>query len=140
MCVSLSQRFCPRTHVFLELTIETGKSNVVPTITVEDIDAPKTPNEEEHDDTPQPPGGLGAAASAIPDWYRVGWRQASQVDAAPLTEGEELDKGVLHMFLSEQYYGSWYHNAAVIVVVGPCRSSVSLDSNPARRPCSLRIF
>ncbi|KAJ7139747.1 C2 domain-containing protein [Mycena epipterygia] len=100
-----------------ELTIETGKSNVVPTITVEDIDAAKTPNSaEEHDDTPQPPGGLGPAASAIPDWYRVGWRQASQIDAAPLTEGEELDKGVLHMFLAEQYYGSWYHNAAVIVV------------------------
>ncbi|KAJ6604267.1 C2 domain-containing protein [Mycena vulgaris] len=93
-------------------------SNVVPTITVEDIDAKKTRDpaaDDDDDDTPQPPGALGPAASAIPDWYLVGWRQASGIDAAPLAEGEELDKGVLDMFLSEQFYGSWYHNAALIV-------------------------
>ncbi|KAJ7693677.1 C2 domain-containing protein [Mycena rosella] len=100
-----------------ELTVETGKSNVVPTITVEDIDADKTRDDSaDHDDTPQPPGALGPAAGAIPDWYRVGWRQASNIDAAPLAEGEEKDKGVLDLFLAEQFYGAWYHNASVIVV------------------------
>ncbi|KAJ6574724.1 C2 domain-containing protein [Mycena capillaripes] len=99
-----------------ELTIETGKSNVVPTITVEDIDAEKAADaSEDHDDTPQPPGALGGPVGAIPDWYRVGWRQASGIDAAPLAEGEERDKGVLDTFLGEQFYGSWYHNAALIV-------------------------
>ncbi|KAF7339989.1 hypothetical protein MVEN_01916600 [Mycena venus] len=97
-----------------ELAIETGKSKVVPTITVDDIDSAK-PEEDHHDDTPQPPGALVASSGAIPDWYRVGWRQASGIDNAPLTEGEERDKGVLDMFLAEQFYGSWYHNAALIV-------------------------
>ncbi|KAJ7124724.1 C2 domain-containing protein [Mycena crocata] len=100
-----------------ELKIETGKSSVIPTITVEDIDAEKAAAEasDEHDDTPQPPGALAAAAGPIPDWYKVGWRQASGIDAAPLAEGEERDKGVLDLFLAEQFYGSWYHNAALIV-------------------------
>ncbi|KAJ7770832.1 C2 domain-containing protein [Mycena maculata] len=99
-----------------ELTVETGKSDVVPTITVEDMDGEKSPEpSHEHEDTPQPPGALGPAASAIPDWYRVGWRQASRIDAAPHAEGEEQDQGVLHMFLGEQFYGAWYHNAALIV-------------------------
>ncbi|KAJ7456618.1 C2 domain-containing protein [Mycena latifolia] len=100
-----------------ELAIETGKSNVVPTITVEDIDSEKTrdDSDDQADDTPNPPGALGPAASAIPDWYRVGWRQASRIDAEPPAEGEEQDKGVLDMFLAEQFYGTWYHNAALIV-------------------------
>ncbi|KAJ7169501.1 C2 domain-containing protein [Mycena filopes] len=80
-----------------ELVVETGKSNVVPTITVEDMDD-KAAAQEDVDDTPQPPGALNAG-----------------IDAAPLTEGEEQDKGILDMFLGEQFYGSWYHNAALIV-------------------------
>ncbi|KAJ6501679.1 C2 domain-containing protein [Mycena vitilis] len=105
-----------------ELTVESGKSNVVPTITVEDADDEKTADaSEDHDDTPQPPGALSGPAGAIPDWYKVGWRQALRLDAVPLAEGEdqveqEQDKGVLDMFLGEQFYGSWYHNAAVIIV------------------------
>jgi Ca2+-dependent lipid-binding protein len=35
----------------------------------------------------------------------------------PHREGEEKDKGILDMFLAEQYYGSWYHNAALIFFV-----------------------
>ncbi|KAJ7225891.1 C2 domain-containing protein [Mycena pura] len=98
-----------------ELTVATGNSNVVPTITIEDMDNQKTADElVEKDDTPHPPGALAATADAIPDWYRVGWRQASGIDAV-LTEGEERDKGVLDMFLGEQFYGAWYHNAALIV-------------------------
>ncbi|KAF8213474.1 C2 domain-containing protein [Mycena galopus ATCC 62051] len=97
-----------------ELAIETGKSNVVPTITVEDTDGAKE-QDDHHDDTPQPPGAIVAASGPIPDWYKVGWRHASGIDEAPLTEGQEYDKGVLDMFLSEQYYGTWYHNAAIII-------------------------
>ncbi|KAK7064548.1 C2 domain-containing protein [Favolaschia claudopus] len=99
-----------------ELTFETGKSNVVPTITVDDIDAAKLDEVQEEHDTPQPPGAIETAAGAIPDWYKVGWRQAAGIDDAPLAEGDAQDKGVLDMFLSEQLYGAWYHNAALIVV------------------------
>ena len=64
------------------------------------------------------PGGLpDGLASAIPSWYTVGWRQMSGIDKPPLTEGEEKDKGILDAFLAEQFYGSWYHNAALIVFV-----------------------
>ncbi|KAJ7275417.1 C2 domain-containing protein [Mycena haematopus] len=98
-----------------ELSVETGHSNVVPTITIEDIDGGHLADaNEDHDDTPQPPGSIVASSGAIPDWYKVGWRHASGIDE-PLTEGEEKDKGVLDLFLAEQFYGSWYHNAAIIV-------------------------
>lgn len=68
---------------------------------------------------PAIPGELPAhLAPVIPDWYKVGWRQMSGIDNEPIPEGEEKDKGILDMFLSEQFYGSWYHNAAVIIFVG----------------------
>ena len=53
----------------------------------------------------------------IPEWYTVGWRQAVGIDKPPLPEGEEKEYYVLHMFLTEQYYGEWYHNAAIIIFV-----------------------
>ncbi|KAH6917432.1 transmembrane protein [Coprinopsis sp. MPI-PUGE-AT-0042] len=63
------------------------------------------------------PGAIpSSAVGAIPDWYIVGWRQAAGLDKAPVLEGEEKDKGILEQYLSEQFYGSWYHNAAVIVL------------------------
>ncbi|KAF8898443.1 C2 domain-containing protein [Infundibulicybe gibba] len=108
-----------------EVHVETGPSNVVPTITVQDTDAkePKLvakdasqPLVEAQNDMPSAIGGIPSApAPAIPDWYRVGWRQMSGIDDPPLAEGEEKDKGVLDMFLAEQFYGTWYHNAALIV-------------------------
>lgn len=70
------------------------------------------------DDTPTPPGGMPTAPAAnIPDWYKVGWRAVSGIDLPPLAEGEEKDRSILHLFLSEQFYGDWYHNAAIIVFV-----------------------
>jgi hypothetical protein len=102
-----------------------GDTNVVPTITVEDIDSdkvaqPTTPSTPSHNvgaSSESIPGGLPAhLAASIPSWYKVGWRQMSGIDN-PLLEGEEKDKGILDLFLSEQYYGSWYHNAAIIVFV-----------------------
>jgi len=56
-------------------------------------------------------------APTIPEWYTVGWRQAVGIDKPPLSEGEEKDNSILHMFVGEQYYGEWYHNAAIIIFV-----------------------
>lgn len=108
--------------------IDTGRANVVPTITVEDHD--KIQHKAGSEDSfrsaldgqeavlDEMPGSMPTSpASAIPDWYRVGWRQNSSIDNAPPTEREEKDRKVLDMFLNEQFYGEWYHNAAVIVVV-----------------------
>jgi hypothetical protein len=64
------------------------------------------------------PGALPTkSAPTIPEWYTVGWRQASGIDKPPLSEGEEKDNNVLHMFIGEQFYGAWYHNASIIVFV-----------------------
>ncbi|KAF7320046.1 hypothetical protein MKEN_00788800 [Mycena kentingensis (nom. inval.)] len=105
-----------------ELSIQTGQPTMVPTITIQDADTPQTAKSDktqtsvsDDDDTPQPPGSIASAAGPIPDWYRVGWRQAAGIDDSPLSEGEERDKGVLDMFLNEQFYGNWYHSAAIIV-------------------------
>lgn len=102
-------------------------TTLVPTITVHDVDSkldiapPTTPSKPVQDvgnGAPVVPGELPAhPAHAIPSWYKAGWRQISGIDNAPLQNGEERDKGVLDMFLSEQFYGSWYHNAAIIVFV-----------------------
>ena len=32
-------------------------------------------------------------------------------------EGEEKDKAILDLFISDMYYGDWYHNAAIIFFV-----------------------
>ncbi|EDR16040.1 uncharacterized protein LACBIDRAFT_227976 [Laccaria bicolor S238N-H82] len=99
---------------------------VLPTITIEDVDGKKpvvsaantsqVAESVQHDEAARVPGALPtAAAPAIPDWYRVGWRQMSGIDKPPLPEGEERDRGVLDMFLSEQFYGAWYHNGAIII-------------------------
>ncbi|KAF7306591.1 hypothetical protein MIND_00450400 [Mycena indigotica] len=97
-----------------ELTVETGKPTAIPTIKVEDMES--TEFQQVQDNTPQPPGAIASpVAAAIPDWYTVGWRQAAGIDENTLTEGEERDKGVLDMFLGEQFYGAWYHNAGIIV-------------------------
>ncbi|KAG2350711.1 tricalbin [Suillus weaverae] len=90
----------------------------VPAITIENADEPT--NEERQklgSVTPSAaipgeyPSGL---APAIPDWYKVGWRAVANIDAPPLEEGEEKDNHILQLFLAEQYYGQWYHNAALI--------------------------
>lgn len=111
------------------MAVDTGGSNVVPTITIEDADSEKPngaaadPSSRANQNTEDHPAPLGAYPSGpappIPDWYKVGWRQMSGIDDAPLPEGEEKDKGVLDRFLAEQFYGSWYHNAALIIFVRP---------------------
>ncbi|KAF9229629.1 tricalbin [Gyrodon lividus] len=108
-----------------EVAIDTGSDGVVPTITVEDADkVTKEEQEQDKSSTPPPeapptssaPGAFPSGpAPAIPDWYKVGWRAVANIDAPPLEEGEEKDKSILQLYLNEQFYGDWYHNAALIV-------------------------
>ncbi|KAI0374503.1 tricalbin [Pilatotrama ljubarskyi] len=120
-----------------ELAVDTGKaqSTVIPTITVEDVDRSRPSNGQPLDKSPtspttpawpssptspadpEVPGAMpNGPAPAIPDWYKLGWRDVSGIDQPSLAEGEEKDKEVLSLFLKEQFYGEWYHNAALIVV------------------------
>ncbi|KAI0724221.1 tricalbin [Cerioporus squamosus] len=124
-----------------EMTIDTGKTkpSILPTITVEDVDKaggrinsqaqqnppetptspawPASPTSPTSPDGPEPPGAMPAGlAPEIPDWYKVGWRDVSGIDRQKVAEGEEKDKELLSLFLSEQFYGEWYHNAAMVVV------------------------
>ncbi|KAG6910551.1 hypothetical protein DXG01_009501 [Tephrocybe rancida] len=106
-----------------ELLIQHGPSTVIPTITVQDTDegnktvasgTEQSAQVVQAEEAAIPGAYTTSRAPTIPDWYRVGWRQAAGIDDG-LSEGEEKDKGVLGLFLSEQFYGSWYHNAAIII-------------------------
>ncbi|KAI0336165.1 tricalbin [Cubamyces sp. BRFM 1775] len=120
-----------------ELAVDTGKvkPSVLPTITIEDVDrsqpsngqplekspasptSPAWPSSPTSPTDPEVPGAMPTSpAPAIPDWYKLGWRDVSGIDQPSLAEGEEKDKEVLSLFLKEQFYGEWYHNAAIIVV------------------------
>ncbi|KAI0639057.1 tricalbin [Trametes polyzona] len=122
-----------------------GKPTILPTITIEDVDRSRPANGNGHsaadsaasptsptwptsptsptaptaptDPTdPEVPGAMpNGPAPAIPDWYRLGWRDVSGIDKPPLPEGEEKDKEILTLFLKEQFYGEWYHNAGLII-------------------------
>ncbi|KAG9128333.1 hypothetical protein FRC07_000841 [Ceratobasidium sp. 392] len=99
-----------------ELAVDAGGPPVAPTITIEDVDkATKEVLEETNTQNGQPmPGAMPTGpAPAIPDWYKVGWRAHAGIDD-PTPSEEERDKGIIDMYLSEMYYGDWYHNAAVI--------------------------
>ena len=103
-------------YSMVEVALDQGAGSVVPTITIEDVDKAKTDSSAK-DDAPAPPGAMPAgAAPPIPDWYKVGWRDFTPPD----TSGEDQDASqarMMHSFISEQYYGDWYHNAALIVFV-----------------------
>ncbi|EEB88518.1 hypothetical protein MPER_13602, partial [Moniliophthora perniciosa FA553] len=56
----------------------------------------------------------------IPDWYVVGWRQHAGLDKPASAEAttsadKETDRRVLELFLTEQFYGEWWHNAGIII-------------------------
>lgn len=122
------------------------KQGELPTITIEDVDkrrpangnghvpdkdaspasptsaawpnSPTSPTSPTSPSETEVPGAMpNGPAPAIPDWYKLGWRDVSGIDHPPLPEGEEKDKEILSQFLKQQYYGDWYHNAALIVVV-----------------------
>jgi len=98
-----------------ELTVDAGGSDVIPTITVHDVEA--------HPDdvatitqSAQTPGSIDAGPYVIPDWYKVGWSAVGGADS-PELQGEAKDAAILSAFLKEQYYGDWYHNAGLIFFV-----------------------
>jgi hypothetical protein len=94
-----------------ELAVDTGSDGPIPTITIEDVD------KEGPKDAPPVPGQLLASkAPAIPDWYKVGWRAFTDLDKPP-EEDDQRQLRLLNTWISEQYYGQWYYNAAVIIFV-----------------------
>jgi hypothetical protein len=102
------------------VSVDTGPSDVLPTITVQDVDK-ESPEDPE---SPSPPGAVGATSPAIPDWYKVGWRAVGGIDN-PELEGDEKDHSILATFLHEQYYGEWYFNASLIFFVSFSVSNIS---------------
>ncbi|CAE7114985.1 unnamed protein product [Rhizoctonia solani] len=100
-----------------ELPVDTGDGpNPAPTITIEDVDkATKEVLEDSNTQNGQPMPGMipEGPAPAIPDWYKVGWRAHAGIDD-PVPSQEERDKGLLEQWLTEMYYGDWYHHAGVI--------------------------
>lgn len=109
------------------MAIDLNGGGILPTITIEDADRAtkeeqeKANNASETPSAPTVPGQYpSGVATMIPDWYKVGWRAVANIDASALEEGEEKDKYVLQLFLSEQYYGQWYHNAAIMFFVSLC--------------------
>lgn len=125
-------------HFATEVQVDTGAAgDVLPTITVEDtsrtekkpppipVDTEKPPEGPESPTWPaspsapehEIPGDMpSGAAPELPHWYKVGWRDVSGIDL-PGSAGDEKHKELLGQFLNEQYYGEWYHNAAMVVVV-----------------------
>jgi hypothetical protein len=98
-----------------ELAVDTGNSDVIPTITVHGVEA----HPDDVATTVQPantPGSFDAQPYVIPDWYKVGWRAVGGLDS-PQLEGDAKDSAILSTFLKEQYYGDWYHNAGLVFFV-----------------------
>ncbi|OCH88587.1 tricalbin [Obba rivulosa] len=107
-----------------EVAVDTGNSNVIPTITVHDVDKAADSTSPVSPAAPSPassgeasvPGAIPAGpAPAIPDWYKVGWQAVAEAGTPIISEGEEKEMSTLAQFVNEQYYGDWYHNAALIV-------------------------
>lgn len=118
----------------------------IPTVTIEDVDArleQQTVKSEAHksdvngtaqslhgisDGADGVPGKLpSSAAPAIPDWFQIGWRAVAGLESL---ETDDRDKHLLAAFIHDQYFGDWYHNAAVIVVVCTSYTSLAVSLNP----------
>ena len=106
---------------FTEVATDIGGHNVAPTVSIKDVSVASA--EEVHSTDTQAagqiaiPGGLPqGVASAIPDWYKVGWRAQSQ---ALLDSGGDLaearQRSLLAEFLDESYYGAWYHKSVILL-------------------------
>jgi hypothetical protein len=97
-----------------ELAVDAG-DGPIPTITIEDAD--KEGPKDGPKDAPPVPGQLPASkAPVIPDWYKVGWRAFTDLDK-PSEEDDQRQLRLMNTWISEQYYGQWYYNAAVIIFV-----------------------
>ena len=69
---------------------------------LESITRDKLPEQLVDDpDSVQAPGALSGPAPEIPDWYKVGWRDVSGIDAPP-PGGDLKDRNIIATFISDQ--------------------------------------
>ncbi|WWD20758.1 hypothetical protein CI109_105235 [Kwoniella shandongensis] len=88
----------------------TSASSPVPTVSLADVDR-ASKAEGEGVGAEDVPGAIPAgAAPPVPTWVTAGWRQAAGLDTK---EQEHIT--VLATYLSETMYGSWFHNAGIIL-------------------------
>lgn len=99
-----------------EIATDVGGTNVVPTISIQDVQSASKAEATGSGDTQAAgqiaiPGGLPQdVAAKIPDWYTVGWRAAANrliESGGDLVEARH--RSLLEDFVSESYFGSWYH-------------------------------
>ena len=128
----------------------------IPTVTIEDVDArleKQNVNSEAQksdangtaqslhsisDGADGVPGKLpSSAAPAIPDWYKIGWRAVAGQESL---ETDDRDKHLLAAFIHDQYFGDWYHNAAIVVVVCTSYTSITLSLNPCSQAIVVTHF
>ncbi|BGP49470.1 Tricalbin-2 [Rhodotorula kratochvilovae] len=71
------------------------------------------------DGTKNPPGAMPAKEAEkgqpreIPSWFAIGW--TGQDKTLFLSPEEARERSILADFVSDAYYGQWYHNAGIIV-------------------------
>ncbi|GAA5958373.1 hypothetical protein JCM3765_004810 [Sporobolomyces pararoseus] len=71
------------------------------------------------DGTENPPGAMPTkepepqTIREIPSWFQIGW--TGQDRSLFLTPEEKTNRAILQDFLSDAYYGQWYHNAGIMV-------------------------
>ncbi len=110
--------------IITEVILDSNKKSaaIPPTITITDAETKEGATNANvaaanaRADTAMPGGVPDGPTPSIPEWYKAGWRAVGGIDA-PQKEGEEREKSVIDMYLSEQFYGAWYHNAAVVFFV-----------------------
>ncbi|CED82008.1 Ca2-dependent lipid-binding protein CLB1/vesicle protein vp115/Granuphilin A, contains C2 domain [Phaffia rhodozyma] len=105
-----------------ELAVDDGSNPApLPTVTAKDLDkatnektngkANAAPSKDQIVGQEGVPGAIPAKPlQAVPDWYKIGWRAVSGIDAQP----GSADASLLASWISEQAYGKTYHNAGVI--------------------------
>lgn len=71
-------------------------------------------DEGDKDETDGTPGAMPKRKTRdIPDWFKIGWNASDKVFYA--TPEETLQRNLLSDFVSDAYYGKFYHNAGIIV-------------------------
>ncbi|GAA6050737.1 hypothetical protein JCM3770_006601 [Rhodotorula araucariae] len=79
----------------------------------------KNEGRADEDGTKNPPGAMPAKEAEkgqpreIPSWFAIGW--TGQDKTLFLSPEEARERSILADFLSDAYYGQWYHNAGIIV-------------------------
>ncbi|KAM0786716.1 hypothetical protein ACM66B_002158 [Microbotryomycetes sp. NB124-2] len=99
--------------------IGTKPTQVTPTTSSAEIDAIAIAQAEgrlDKDGTPAPPGAMPAAGPKlreIPAWFAIGW--TGQDKSLFLAPEEARAQSILSEFISEAYFGQWWHNAGIII-------------------------